>query len=429
MKKSFVALILLFALLLQACGTGQTAQNPATAPTSLQTSAEQASSKQNVEANAASSSSSSSTSTSEENTTTAESTTTPALEERKAISFMGVADNLIHPNLYDYADSKAGTMNDGEYDFSVFYENIKTYLERSDLKFINQETISGGDELGLSGYPQFNSPRVLIHQIHGLGFNLVNLANNHSLDMGPRGVYHALYNWARTGCTYSGIYADELDRTIPRIREIKGIRFALLGYTSHTNGIAPDTEWRVGYMNEEQIKRDVEMAKKHADFVIVSAHWGWDDIFNIDDYQRHFAQVFADAGVDLVVGTGPHLLQHIEWYDRPDGGKMLCAFSLGNYCSGMIRPFNELSGMLTLDFVKEGDEKRIEHVVMIPLVMHKEANDSYMGVFELSDYTEEMAAKSAVNVYTGGLTVSYLRQILNEQIADEFLPEEFRLNR
>lgn len=346
--------------------------------------------------------------------------------QSKVVSFLGVADNLIHPNLYDYADSKKGTMNDGEYDFTVFYENIKPYLEKTDLKFINQETISGGDELGLSGYPQFNSPRALIYQLEDLGFNLIGMANNHSLDTGVRGIYHALYHWSKTGCTYAGIYADEEDRAQIRVREVDGVRFALLAYTSHTNGIGSDTPWRVSYMNEEDIRRDVAEAKKVADFVIVSAHWGWDDIFQIDDYQRTYAQIFADSGVDLVVGTGPHLLQHIEWYDRADGKKMLCAFSLGNYCSGMIQPFNELSGMLTLNFVKDGDETRIEDVVMIPLVMHKEADDVYMNVYEFSEYTDELAAKSAVNIYTGGLTLPYLRRILHEQIADEFLPEEFR---
>lgn len=413
MKKTFIVFVVLFSLLFSACGTSTTT---ATSTTEV------------VSVSSTETSPVETTVSSTEFTSTTEQSTTQAVNERKVISFMGVADNLIHPNLYDYADSKAGTMNDGKYDFSVFYENIKPYLESADLKFINQETISGGDELGLSGYPQFNSPRELIYQLRDLGFNLVNLANNHSLDMGPRGIYHALYHWSKTGCTYSGIYVDEMDRSTVRIREINGVRFALLGYTSHTNGIAADTEWRVGYMNEDQIKRDVSVAKQSADFVIVSAHWGWDDIFDIDEYQRHYAQVFADAGVDLVVGTGPHLLQHIEWYDRPDGGKMLCAFSLGNYCSGMIRPFNELSGMLTLDFVKDGEDKHVENVVMVPLVMHKEANDTNMGVYKLSEYTEEMAAKSAVNVYTGGLTVSYLRQILNEQIADEFLPERFRQN-
>ncbi|MDO4799231.1 MAG: CapA family protein [Bacillota bacterium] len=356
--------------------------------------------------------------------TTAPETTAPP--ERHKVRFVGLGDNLIHPNLYAFADAAHGVEGDGKYDFTVFFEQIRPLLEEADLRFINQETISGGDELGLSGYPTFNSPRDLIYQLESLGFNFINLANNHSLDMGVRGIYHALYHWNRTDVTTAGIYADAEDRETIRVREVNGIRFALLSYTSHTNGIPADEPWRVGYMVEEEVRRDVARAKELADFVIVSAHWGWDDIFTIDDFQRNFAEIFADSGVDMVVGTGPHLLQHIEWIDRPDGSRMLCAFSLGNYASGMIGPFNELSGLLQATFVVEGERKSIEEVQMIPLVMHKEVADDKMGVYLLSEYTAEMAEKSAVNHYRGGLNLPYFRQILEEQIAPEFLPSEFR---
>lgn len=347
--------------------------------------------------------------------------------EKTVVRFMGVGDNLIHPNLYDFADSQLGEKGDGLYDFKVFFKNIQSYIDAADIAFINQETLSGGDELGLSGYPSFNTPRAIIGQIEELGFDLVGMANNHVLDNGIRGIYHALYYWAKTACVTCGINADEEMRLeIPTI-ERNGITFAFLAYTSHTNGISPDTPWRVNYMHTDEIYRDVAKAKEIADFVIVSAHWGWDDVFEIDGYQRQFADVFAKAGVDLVVGTGPHLLQHIEWYDREDGGKMLCAFSLGNYASGMLGPFNELAGILTLDFVMHADgEKHIENVVFVPTVMHKEPSDEVMEVYLLKDYTDSLAAASSVNYHRGGLTLPYLHQILHEQIAPEFLPEEYR---
>ncbi len=249
------------------------------------------------------------------------------------------------------------------------------------------------------------------------------MANNHVLDNDIRGIYHALYNWAKTQCIISGINADEDMRLAIPVIERNGVKFAFLAYTSHTNGIPADVGWRVNYMEKEAIIRDVEAAKKLADFVIVSAHWGWDDVFDIDSYQREYAQVFADAGVDLVVGTGPHVIQHIEWYPRKDGSRMLCAFSLGNYCSGMIGPFNELGGILTLDFVVEKGEKSIENVVFVPTVMHKETGGE-MAVYLLSEYTEELAAKSLVNTYSGGLTLDYLHEVLNEQIDSEFLAAE-----
>lgn len=357
--------------------------------------------------------------------TTSAGVTEQPVSDEIAVSFMGIGDNLIHPNIYEYADAIAGSAGDGEYDFAHFFENIRSYIDGADIAFINQETLSGGDEQGLRGYPNFNTPRAIIKQIESAGFDLVGMANNHVLDCGISGIYHALYNWAKTECVISGINADEDMRSEIPVLERGGLKFAFLAYTSHTNGISADTDWRVNYMEEEAIMRDVAKAREIADFVIVSAHWGWDDVFDIDGYQMEFAQVFANANVDLVVGTGPHVLQHIQWFDRADGKKMLCAFSLGNYCSGMIGPFNELGGILTLDFVVRGDEKSIENAFFVPTVMHKEEGGD-MGVYLLGEYTDAQVERSLVNIYSGGLTLDYLREVLHEQIDDEFLAEEFR---
>lgn len=422
-----IALILLCALMLNACTS---AANPAasTGATGAESPADLPSAEATTEAMSSGESgeSAGTTGTPGATETTGANGEPSGEPKRRAVRFAALGDNLIHPNLYGYADAAAGVEGDGQYDFTVFFEHVLPLMADAELRFINQETISGGDELGLSGYPQFNSPRALIYQIEAMGFNLVNIANNHVLDMGVRGIYHALYHWNRTRVTYAGAYADEEDRAMIRVREVDGVRFALLSYTSHTNGIPADAPWRIPYMVEDEVRRDVAAAKQMADFVIVSAHWGWDDAFPIDEFQRNFARIFAESGVDLVVGTGPHLLQHIEWLDRPDGSKMLCAFSLGNYASGMLGPFNELTGLLRATFVIDGDQRSIEQVEMIPLVMHKEVGDKTMGVYLLSDYTDEMAARSAVNHYRGGLNLPYLHQILREQIAPEFLPEEFR---
>lgn len=354
----------------------------------------------------------------------------------KRISFLGVGDSLIHPNLYYFADISDGA-EDNVFDFTVFFKETAPLIEAADIAFINQETLSGGDHLGFRGYPNFNTPECIIPQLESLGFDLVCLANNHVLDSGMSGIYHALHQWSKTDCVTSGINADEEMRLkIPTI-ERDGVKFAFLAYTTHTNGILADTDWRVNYMEEEAIRRDLKAARELADFVIVSAHWGWDDVFTIDDKQRYFAELFAECGADLVIGTGPHVIQHVEWYDRADGSRMLCAFSLGNYCSSMLSPFNELSGMLTLDFVFEpagadadgsasGAKKYIDNVQFVPLVMHKEASDEVMNVYFLKDYTEELASRSSVNTYRGGLTLKYFYEVLYEQVDDEFIPDEYK---
>ena len=106
-------------------------------------------------------------------------------EEKKenVVSLIGVGDNLIHDTVY--ADAQ---LSDGSFDFKKMYENFKEDAQNADIAFINQETILGGVELGLSGYPTFNSPTEIAADLEETGFNLVNLATNHCLDRSDAGI-------------------------------------------------------------------------------------------------------------------------------------------------------------------------------------------------------------------------------------------------
>lgn len=88
-----------------------------------------------------------------------------------------VGDVLIHEAVY-----KDALNSDGSYDFSSMFEDVKSLLEGYDLRYCNQESIIGGKSLGISGYPNFNSPDEIGDEINNLGFNLVGLANNHAYD-------------------------------------------------------------------------------------------------------------------------------------------------------------------------------------------------------------------------------------------------------
>ncbi len=106
---------------------------------------------------------------------------------KTVVSFMGVGDNLIHETVYN--DAK---QNDGTYNFKKMYTNFKKGATNSDISFINQKTVLGGEKLGLSGYPTFNSPTEIAQNLEDTGFNLVNLATNHSLNKGEEGIANEL---------------------------------------------------------------------------------------------------------------------------------------------------------------------------------------------------------------------------------------------
>ena len=100
----------------------------------------------------------------------------PKVEESK-ISLVAIGDALIHGAIYQNVKSS-------NYDFKPIFSEVKDVFSSYDLRFYNQETILGGKELGLSTYPQFNSPTEVGDAFMDMGFNLVSLATNHTLDRG-----------------------------------------------------------------------------------------------------------------------------------------------------------------------------------------------------------------------------------------------------
>lgn len=81
------------------------------------------------------------------------------------------------------------------------------------------------------------------------------------------------------------------------------------------------------------MQKDIARAKAEADFVIVFAHWGTEYAQEPDEFQRKWTQVFLQSGVDIVIGTHPHILQPYEMLTGDDGHQMLVYYSIGNYIS------------------------------------------------------------------------------------------------
>lgn len=351
---------------------------------------------------------------------------TTTANEQTVVSFMGVGDNLIHDTVY-----KDALQEDGTYDFTDMYANFSEDLKNTDIKFINQETVLGGVDLGLSGYPTFNSPTEIAKNLESVGFNLVNLASNHCLDRMEQGIANELAAFDETNIVHDGVYntQEEFD-TIPTFTK-NGITFSFLAYTYGTNGIQPTYTYNVSYFDDAQIQSDVQRAKEISDVVIVSAHWGDENTFEPNDFQKHYAQLFADCGVDVVIGTLPHTIQPVEWIEGSKGNKMLCVYSLGNFIGGMLTTDNAIGGEIKFDFVKEGEKISIENVEWIPTIIHFEGNQanimeerSNYQAYKVSQYTDKLAKKHVLNNYEGNVvSLEYIDSKTREVISAEFLGE------
>lgn len=309
--------------------------------------------------------------------------------EDNSVSFMAVGDNIGHERVYTYADKNKGELNDGEYDFKPSYKYVKDYIKKADLSFINQETILGGDNLGISGYPAFNTPTQMASDLVDLGFDMINGASNHTLDKGFNGIKNSSATWRQyKDVIFAGAYDSQEDADTIRTIKRNGITFSLLSYTYGTNGYALPNDYAVPLFDDNKITSDVKKAKEVSDVVIVSAHWGVESQAEVSKDQKHYAQLFADLGVDLVIGTHPHVIQPMEWFTGTNGNKTLVAYSLGNFLSTMETVDTQLEGMLSLDFVKKDGKITMENIVWTPLINH--FGDGTFCVMPLKEYTDEL---------------------------------------
>lgn len=296
----------------------------------------------------------------------------PIAKEKKEtkeykLSMVMVGDYLIHDSVYNDANVNA---NYNGYDFKPMISLIKDYIKKNkyDLAYYNQETIIGGSELGLSSYPAFNSPTEAADAMIDAGFNMVSLATNHTLDRGTKAIINSCEYWnSKKEVLSAGSYCSDEEREENRIFEKNNIKYTMLNYTYGTNGIPiPDGKdylvniWPTqgsnpnndtDYQNyKEQVKKDIEKVRDKVDLLIVAMHWGVEYTHTPTAYQKDMAKFLSENGVDLVIGTHPHVVEPIEYIDNT-----LVIYSLGNFISGQDNDLNyaKLVGLLSsIDITK-----------------------------------------------------------------------------
>ena len=133
---------------------------------------------------------------------------TPQFTESNELSMVMVGDCLIHSYVYESAKTGPNT-----YSFASMFTEVAPLIANHDLAYYNQETIIGGKDLGLSNYPRFNSPEEIGDDMVNLGFNLVSLANNHTLDKNEIGVINSVNYWkTKRNVYYTGQALSDEDR-------------------------------------------------------------------------------------------------------------------------------------------------------------------------------------------------------------------------
>lgn len=190
--------------------------------------------------------------------------------------------------------------------------------------------------------------------------------------------------------------------------EKDGIRLAFLNYTYSTNGISmpEDMPFAVDMLtdaNKDKIIADIQRAEKEADFTIVCPHWGTEYSLEISSSQKKWTSLFLENGVDLVLGTHPHVIEPVEMIiDEQTGHRMLVYYSLGNFVnwtssSGEGIANRMVGGMAEVTIEKdESGNTYIKEYGIEELVCHPEGGINGVTVYFLDDYTKELADKNEI---------------------------------
>ena len=333
------------------------------------------------------------------------------------VDIMMVGDMLIHLGVY-----QSGIRDDGTLSYEHLFAPIQADIDAADIAIVNQETMLGGMELGFSGYPEFNSPHEIGAAEANAGFDVVLSATNHAMDKRMAGISSALGFWRANYPDMNVLGIAETKEEYDRVCIIDkdGFKVAVLNYTYGTNDIPlpEDNPYAVTLLDEGKIRADVAAAREQgADAIVACPHWGTEYEYVPDDDQRWWADLFLELGVDVVIGSHPHVIEPVEVLEREDGRSMVVFWSLGNFVSTQAEAPNMVGGMAKCRLVKDADGVHVESYGLWPTVTHRAPGTSF-AAYKLCDYTEELAGANEIRSLDGRFTrewcVGFCREVLGE---------------
>ena len=341
-------------------------------------------------------------------------------EEGESMQIVMVGDMLMHERIIE-----SGKQEDGSYNFDHLFMNVRDFISEADLAIVNQETIMGGPSFGYTGYPSFNTPFALADSEVNAGFDVLLLATNHAFDKGEKGIRNCMdyldATYPELGYVGVNRSQEDQDNNIYTY-EANGITVAILNYTYGHNGVSlpSDATYLVNMLDEDKVRYDIRKAEEIADFTIVCPHWGTEFKLEANSSQKAWAAIFLEEGVDLVLGTHPHVIEPIEWLTDEDGHKMLVYYSIGNFVNGTDATGDSVTQRMvggiadiTIERNKETGEVEIVKNGAIPIVCHIGTGTEYT-VYYLEDYTEELASKNLILSQTSEFSKSLCESIFTQ---------------
>ena len=344
--------------------------------------------------------------------------------EGPEISIIMVGDMLMHTPV-----EKSALQEDGTYSYDAIFANTVSKIQAADLAIVNEEVIIGGEKLGISGYPAFNAPFELGDDLVEAGFDVICHGTNHALDQGKKGLKNCLTFWEENypEIPVLGIHDSKEDQDEIYIYEQDGVKIAILNFTYGTNGIAlpSDMPFAVDLLEEEKVVSAIAKAEELADFTIVCPHWGTEYELGTTSQQKKWCNIFMENGVDLVLGTHPHVIEPVEMLvDEATGHSMLVYYSLGNFVnwtsgSGEGIANRMVGGMseVTLGMDENGEVFIMDYGVE-PVVCHLTEGTNGVTVYSLEDYSTALAGQNEIVKQDADFSYAYCVNLCDQVWGD-----------
>ena len=317
---------------------------------------------------------------------------------------VAVGDNLMHRSCTLSAKNA-----DGTYDFTKHFANMADIFKAADLAVISQDTVLGGIELGATSTETgiFNTAVELADGMADAGINVVLAANNHIMDEGSAGLNTMMsyFSTKYPNITLLGVNNSREAKDEPVYVETNNIKIAMINYSYGSNQTADldASPYLLNQYDEDWLSDILKQAREEADFIIAFPFWGEQNSMDYTHEQERQAQFLADNGVDLIIGSYPHVVEPVKWITAENGDRTLVYYSLGNFQSIQNTVENMLGGQANVTISKEEDGTHISDYSLDFVVTHYEQRESseyydIVTTYPLADYTSDLAARHGMSV-------------------------------
>lgn len=339
-------------------------------------------------------------------------------------SVIAVGDNYYQDQLLQSGQSESGTWN-----YDSVYTNIQSEIQAADVAMISQDSVFTSDHDSVSTYP-FAVPTEVGDAIVNAGFDVVASASDTINDFGADMITQTLDYWntSHPDISVLGIHGSQEDADTVNVIEVNGIRIALLNYTfGLDNAAAGGQEYMIDVFDRDSVSSAIQKAQEESDCIILFAHWGNENESTPSEYQKQWATFLMEQGVDVVIGSHPHVLQPYGRMSDDSGNEMVIFYSLGNFVTGQETFDTLLEGMaqFTIQKTVQNGETSIQILSpsITPLVMHYNYDSAEYGPYLLSQYNDEIGTyHSGRNSFPEIFSVENLQTRFDEIMSTNVTP-------